>query len=344
MPPAIGARIDDQARPVHVVGLRARRRDRAPPGRRPGDSDSARRRRTRASASNQPSADARHRQRRLALDLDRDRRLRRRPQAKARAVVARAGSRRTAGSRAKPLMSRLRVEAERQHDAARRDHDLLAVEVALGRVGLRRCRAAAAPAGRGGGRRKAAILARVGIEEAVRIDTVPSPLRPARRSTSVRSSGLFQASLRDRSRPCASNQAMSRMPGAGSSLAVQEARRSAAPRGGGASAMSRAAKSVQRAALGAVGLRPVEPGDLVVLAIGVVVAALGAAELVAGQQHRRALRQEHAWRACARCTRRRGVAGSPDRRSAPRRPSWPSSSRPWPSLLSSPLASLWRSA
>ena len=42
------------------------------------------------------------------------------------------------------------------------------------------------------------------------------------------------------------------------------------------------------------GERPVEPGDLVVLAIGVVVALLGAAELVAGEQHRRALRQEQA--------------------------------------------------
>ena len=35
---------------------------------------------------------------------------------------------------------------------------------------------------------------------------------------------------------------------------------------------------------------PVHPGDLVVLAVGVVVAALGAADLVAGQQHRDALR------------------------------------------------------
>ena len=35
-----------------------------------------------------------------------------------------------------------------------------------------------------------------------------------------------------------------------------------------------------------VGRGPVEPGDLVVLAIGVVVALLGAAQLVAAQQHR----------------------------------------------------------
>ena len=37
---------------------------------------------------------------------------------------------------------------------------------------------------------------------------------------------------------------------------------------------------------------PVEPGQLVVLGVGVVVAALGAADLVAGGQHRRAARQE----------------------------------------------------
>ena len=37
---------------------------------------------------------------------------------------------------------------------------------------------------------------------------------------------------------------------------------------------------------------PVDPGDVVVLAVGVVVSALGARELVAGQQHRAALRQE----------------------------------------------------
>ena len=38
--------------------------------------------------------------------------------------------------------------------------------------------------------------------------------------------------------------------------------------------------------------RPVDPGDLVVLAVGVVVAALRARELVAGEQHRRSLRQQ----------------------------------------------------
>ena len=37
---------------------------------------------------------------------------------------------------------------------------------------------------------------------------------------------------------------------------------------------------------------PVQPGELVVLAVGVVVAVLRVAELVAGQQHRHALREE----------------------------------------------------
>ena len=41
-----------------------------------------------------------------------------------------------------------------------------------------------------------------------------------------------------------------------------------------------------------VGVVPVEPRHLVVLAVGVVVAALRAAELVAGEQHRHALREE----------------------------------------------------
>ena len=38
--------------------------------------------------------------------------------------------------------------------------------------------------------------------------------------------------------------------------------------------------------------RPVDPADLVVLAIGVVVAALAVADLVAGEQERDALRQQ----------------------------------------------------
>ena len=41
-----------------------------------------------------------------------------------------------------------------------------------------------------------------------------------------------------------------------------------------------------------VAVRPVEPGDLVVLAVGVVVAALRAAHLVAVEQHRHPLRQQ----------------------------------------------------
>ncbi len=88
---------------------------------------------------------------------------------------------------------------------------------------------------------------------------------------------------------------------------------------------------------------PVEPGDAIVLAIGVVVAALGHAELVAGQQHRRAGSEEH-----------RGQHGPPQ--PIPRRDwiagSWVAPSTPqlaekfsgWPSRLSSPFASLCRAA
>ena len=42
----------------------------------------------------------------------------------------------------------------------------------------------------------------------------------------------------------------------------------------------------------AIGIGPVEPGGLVVLGIGIVVALLGAAEFVAGRQHGRAAREE----------------------------------------------------
>src|SRR5918993_1482214 len=40
------------------------------------------------------------------------------------------------------------------------------------------------------------------------------------------------------------------------------------------------------------GERPVVPAEIVVLTVGVVVAALGAANLIAAEKHRRALRQE----------------------------------------------------
>ena len=58
-----------------------------------------------------------------------------------------------------------------------------------------------------------------------------------------------------------------------------------------------------------VGGEPVEPGDVVVLGIGIVVAALGAAELVAGGQHRRAARDEERGEQ-ARTSTRRGLATS----------------------------------
>ena len=52
---------------------------------------------------------------------------------------------------------------------------------------------------------------------------------------------------------------------------------------------------------------PVDPGDLVVLDVGVVVAALGAAALVAGGDHRRAVRQAQRGHQVGRLRRRRAV-------------------------------------
>src|SRR5436190_58253 len=66
--------------------------------------------------------------------------------------------------------------------------------------------------------------------------------------------------------------------------------------------------------LGAVAqVAPVHPADLVVLAIGVVVAALRIADLVAGEQQRQALRQQQAGELVAPqlppecCDRRRSI-------------------------------------
>ena len=84
---------------------------------------------------------------------------------------------------------------------------------------------------------------------------------------------------------------------------------------------------------------PVEPRDLVVLAVGVVVAALGAAELVAAEQHRHALRQQQRGRAgCAAGGRAgRAIAGSSV---GPSTPQFHERLCDSPSRLSSPLASL----
>ena len=53
--------------------------------------------------------------------------------------------------------------------------------------------------------------------------------------------------------------------------------------------MDQPARELEQAAIDVL---PVEPGDLVVLAVGVVVALLGPADLVAAEQHRHALREE----------------------------------------------------
>ena len=85
-----------------------------------------------------------------------------------------------------------------------------------------------------------------------------------------------------------------------------------------------------------------EPADLVVLAVGVVVAALRARELVAHQQHRHALRKQQRRQQVALLPAR-AARGFRDRRSGPRRRQFQDRLWLWPSLLSSPFASLWRS-
>jgi hypothetical protein len=67
---------------------------------------------------------------------------------------------------------------------------------------------------------------------------------------------------------------------------------------------------------------PVQPGYFVVLAVGVVVAELGAAEFVAAQQHGRALREEQRGISMARLDLAAQGVDLRGRRSAPRRPSW----------------------
>ena len=281
--PAIGARIDDQARAVHVVGLRARGRVGHQLARRRAGSGSARRRRTRASASNQPSRAGRIGAG-AAVDLERDRARRRRPEPEARAPVVQ-------GARASGcLRSVMPAAAPRssEHDAAApTGRCLLADDVAL------RARPASA----------LSISTRVGSAAAAALNARSSALgltagqdasrcRRRRRGAAQGQGpllrvvpGIAATSLA----PCASNQAMSRMPGAGFALPCRKsAERSTEARG---AARSGARRKRAGPRLRRLGLLPVEPGDLVVLAIGVVVAVLRAAELVAGQQHRRAVRE-----------------------------------------------------
>src|SRR4051812_7524836 len=56
--------------------------------------------------------------------------------------------------------------------------------------------------------------------------------------------------------------------------------------------LDQALGELEELAAAVVQLRPVDPGELVVLAVGIVVAVLRVAHLVAGDEHRRALRQE----------------------------------------------------
>ena len=85
-------------------------------------------------------------------------------------------------------------------------------------------------------------------------------------------------------------------------------------------------------------LLPIEPTDLIVLAVGVVVAALGAAHLIAHEHHRSPLREQQDGEEIADlATAQRVDAGSSVGPSAPK---FQLSFWLLPSRLSSPLASL----
>ena len=111
----------------------------------------------------------------------------------------------------------------------------------------------------------------------------------------------------------------------------------AVPAAAGGGAVHRDRDGVNVVISAGVGLGPGDPARRVVLAIGVVVAALGVAELVARGEHRRALRQQQ------RGEQRGCHAGA--RRAPPRRRSVLDAAvravvGAWPSWLCSPLASV----
>ena len=149
-----------------------------------------------------------------------------------------------------------------------------------------RCREPASSRERGGGSREG-VLDAVGIEQQQRHVEVPvaggqrAPERQGPR-------------LRGRSRPrrvmvfpCWSNHAMSFSPGRNSAPPC----RNTAGRSGGRrlrSAIAARSEVAQRDRLRRPRAPPVDPVGVVVLAIGVVVAVLRPAHLVAGQEHRRA--------------------------------------------------------
>jgi hypothetical protein len=120
--------------------------------------------------------------------------------------------------------------------------------------------------------------------------TGPPPLAAAMRAPSVRAVGSRQASASS-ARPSRSNQASSIAPYV--RLAARPVRR------------QRPQFAAQREDLRGegdqafVGGLPIDPGRRVVLAVGVVVAALGVAEFGAGAKHSRALREQQRGEQCA---------------------------------------------
>ena len=82
-------------------------------------------------------------------------------------------------------------------------------------------------------------------------------------------------------------------------LAVHEIAASAVPDKHGAVPTNRADEFGQLLAFARLRQLPIKPRHFIVLAIGIVVAMLGAAEFIAGEQHRRAVGEQHGGQHCA---------------------------------------------
>ena len=111
-----------------------------------------------------------------------------------------------------------------------------------------------------------------------------------------------------------------------------------APGGGGAGRAARPTKR-SRSANSSAPL-PVDPRRLVVLVVGVVVAALGAAELVAHRHHRHAVRHRQQAPRVAQLAAAQGERPPPGTSSSPSQPQFHERLSPAPSRLRWPLASL----
>ena len=208
----------------------------------------------------------------------------------------------------------------RQRALAAREHRAAAVERQLPGAGRQRGSRARAPRGLNSSssarcRRPAVGAGSMQAGEGVRLDVVPVVQRSSRAPRGLRQARRGRARRRRRWRePAAVVQQR-----LGAAQREQPRRRSAG-------------SSVSAAG-------PVQPAGRVVLAVGVVVAALAVADLVAGAQHRRALREQQ--RGHHRAAHARRVRDASRGSSVgPSTPKLALSSSSRPSRLPSPLASL----